>query len=479
MATLLPAHLYHAHYVTNETAFSLLVSAAFFCALRILCADDDPSGARTPSFRASVLLGVFAGGAMLAKLSALIFLPVLFAALLAHLLSQRESTLIAWLKVLVVPIAVCLLVCGWYWWPVWNEGGPYANSSRWGYGTGWWQQDGYRTLGYYFRFGQTLAHPLYAGFHSFWDGLYSTLWGDALCGGAVSVDARPPWNYELLKGGYWIALVPTLAVALGFGFAFAQVLRRGSAKWLLPVGTTLLFGVAAVYFSLIAPGTSQVRSSFGLMLLVPFCAFFALGLERLFSARRAFRLVLFTIVAWWGLNSAAAHWIPSSSVQARVLRANLYIRHGHFKQAHEQAEEGLRLDPATSLLRSALADSWNNLGKTNEARQFVMDALAKYPNDPVAHLDAAFEFARSNQLEEAIAHTRRALVLAPDHMLGARQLVMLLCRAQRLEEALPVCRNAVRLAPHDEELRGWLRELREGRIPIVEVNSAGFPKPGK
>ena len=465
LAAFLPAHLYHAHYVTNETCFALLASAVFYAALKMVRAPGS-------DWRGAVLLGLLTGGALVTKMTALILLPVLGAALLVHLLARREANWKTWLQTLVLPCAVAALVCGWYYGPLWF--GEGVDASRWGYGTGWWQQDGYRTAAYYLRFGGALFHPLYSSFGSFWDGVYATLWSDALCGGAVSQISRPPWDYELLAVGVWLALLPTLVVLVGFARALRRAFQQAAAAWLLLTGALLLFGVAAVYFSLLAPGASQVRASFGLMLLVPFSACFALGFDTVLRGR-VLRVLGGTVLIWAALNSVSAHWISSDSAQSHLLRANLFLRLGRFPESARLAEAGLQSHPEHAMLRSTLAESWGQLGRTNEARQLLVQALAEHPNDPLTHLDAGFELARAGHVEDAIPHARRALELAPHYADAARQLVVWLCRVRRVDEALPAARAALHLAPHDAALRKWLDELRVGKVPDTAEAPASAP----
>ncbi len=461
LAATLPAHLYHAHYITNETMFALFVSAVFYFALRVM------RGAEFSPLSCAGL-GACLGLALLTKLSALILVPVVFAALFTGLLLRRESSFKVWAGTLALPLFIGLLICGRYYWNMWAEGGPFANASRWGYGSGWWQEDGFRAGSFYFRFGKALVQPLYSSFHSFWDGMYATLWGDGLCGGSTSFDSRPPWNYQLLAVGYWLALAPTLSVIAGVVIAVRMFLRRPSPQWMLLGGITVAFVFAAIYFSLVAPGASQVRASFGLMLLVPFCAFFALGLDRLISWRRGTGLVLGTLVLWSALNNLAAHWIPAGSAQARMLRANFFIRNGRAAEAARAAEDGFKHDPSNALLRGILADAWTQTGKTNEAKQLVAQSLARWPRDPMSHLDAAFDLAQAGKLDEAVAQTRRALAVAPDHPAATKQLVALLSRQKQFAEAEAACREALRVTPHDAQLREWLRELRDARSPFAE-----------
>jgi tetratricopeptide (TPR) repeat protein len=466
-AAFLPAHLYHAHFVTNETLLALFISASFYFALRILCrAPDAAAREKQRGTRLDgLLLGVCLGAALLTKVSALIFVPILFAALLAHALSRPKPGVKIWLDSLLLPLTVCLLICGWYYAQRWFGGAAWAHADRQEYGTAWWQQDSYRTASYYLRFGQSLFHPFFAGFHSFWDGIYSTLWGDGLCGGAVGVELHPPWNYELLTLGYWLALFPSLAVAAYFLILLVKLAKRPSPEWLLLAGIVLSFGAAAIYFSLIAPGTSQARASFGLMLLVPVSALFAQCFHRVTQWSRWLDAALLVIFFWWALTSAVAHWIPSSSAQSAFLRASYLFRIKFFPESARLAEQGFRVDPSKPLLRSLWADDLNQMGRTNEARQLVHDSLVRWPHDPVAHLDAAFDSVQSGDIDAAIASTRHALELAPDHPEAAQQLARLLCRQRRVPEAIAACREALRLTPHDVQLHRWLDDLRRGKVP--------------
>lgn len=457
MAALLPAHLYHAHYVTNETLLALLVSGVFYLSLRVLRAEQ-------PHWAWSAGLGACLGAALLTKLSALVVAPLVIAALALRLLARRECKLKPWASSVLLPAAVCLLVSGWFYWGLWSNGGDEA-ASRFGYGTGWWQQDGYRTAGYYLRFGESLVRPLFSSFHSYWDGMYSTLWGDGLCGGSVSVELRPPWNYDLLAVGFVLALLPTLALVTGGAAAGRELIRKPSPAWLLLLGAGLLFVPASIWFSLKAPGASQVRASFGLMLLVPFCALFARGCEHL--SRRAGRLGLAVniLLLWWGLNSLFAHWIPGSSAQSRQVRATVLMRTQQPEEAVRIAEEGLRRDPSRGLLRSLVADAWKQTGRTNESRQLLAQALEKFPDDPMAHFDAALDAAEGGRIDEAVLRLRHAQTVGPDSPLPGRQLVLLLSRQGRLDEALAACREALHVRPFDPKLQEWFAELARGQRP--------------
>src|SRR5207244_10008275 len=76
-----------------------------------------------------------------------------------------------------------------------------------------WQVAGYHTATDYLRFGRSLVHPLFSGVAGFADGIYSTLWGDVLCGGASSLSFA--WNRQPMVAGYLWAMIPTALILVG------------------------------------------------------------------------------------------------------------------------------------------------------------------------------------------------------------------------------------------------------------------------
>src|SRR4029077_10496755 len=126
-------------------------------------------------------------------------------------LAGQRSPVGVWLRTVGITLAVCLTFCGWHYIRIWHRfGRPFVGNWEAASGFSWWQDPGYRTAGDYVRFGQSLIAPLFSSFGGFADGMNSTLWGDALCGGMPDMISRPPWNYDLVVAGYLLALAPTL-----------------------------------------------------------------------------------------------------------------------------------------------------------------------------------------------------------------------------------------------------------------------------
>src|SRR5205807_4588823 len=95
----------------------------------------------------------------------------------------------------------------------------------------WWQDPGYHTAADYLRFGLSLVHPLFSGFAGFPDGIYSTLWGDALLGGVSSLTIA--WNQQPMVAGYLWALIPTALLLTGAVGAMMQFIRKPSSELFL------------------------------------------------------------------------------------------------------------------------------------------------------------------------------------------------------------------------------------------------------
>src|SRR5262249_56792870 len=120
-----------------------------------------------------------------------------------------------WLRAFGVTILAILVTCGWHYLRIWEHfGTPIVGNWEPVLGFSWWQDPGFHTAGDYFRFGQSVSAPFFSGFNGFADGIYSTLWGDALGGGLSDMLSRTPWNHELVAGGYLVAAFPTLLIVI-------------------------------------------------------------------------------------------------------------------------------------------------------------------------------------------------------------------------------------------------------------------------
>jgi hypothetical protein len=188
-----------------------------------------------------------------------------------------------------------LAAAGWFYARNWIElGVPFVgNWNLPGAEQRWWQQPGFHTPAYYLGFGEALRHPYLAGFHSFADGIYSTLWGDGGIGGRVfPADRHPLWNYGFMSIGYWLAL-PATALALFGGWRCVRLAlspgqdpgRRAALSFLCTASYAMAFAILFMTVSL--PFFAQAKAFYGLALTAPLGVFLGAGATRLDAALAA------------------------------------------------------------------------------------------------------------------------------------------------------------------------------------------------
>ncbi len=207
LGAFLPAHLYLAHHVTNEGLAAFLATASLYFTLKFLRSDPAP-------LRTALVAGACLGLALLTKFSTLLVAPFVLGALLLKPRFEKRSltghkpataaspsgapasslslSLLPEPSLLSWALAVLLGVCGWHYVRVWSHfGNPLIGNwdpaSRWPGG-----RPGYRTGSWFLGFGQALTTPMFSSLHSLADGLYSSLWGDALGSGSSRLSFRPP-----------------------------------------------------------------------------------------------------------------------------------------------------------------------------------------------------------------------------------------------------------------------------------------------
>ena len=159
--------------------------------------------------------------------------------------------------------------------------------------TAWWQQPGFHTSSYYTSFGDALSHPFFAGRVSFWDGFYSTLWGDGLVAGMARLATRhDAWSYDFMTAGYWLAFPASILVIAGFARAGRYCVdeidpgRRLAMSLLVAFLYTAVFALFAITFQLAY--YAQAKAFYVLSAIVPLSLVGGLGLswapERLTSS---------------------------------------------------------------------------------------------------------------------------------------------------------------------------------------------------
>lgn len=305
-AAVLPMNLYGAAYFSNEVPHALLVGLALLATVGALLET------RTTA-RSAAALGLLFGSAALTKFTALALIPIALFFLLCKLLAVERASPARAGRLAAVFAATLLCVAGWFYARNWIELGQplVGNWNLPGPGRTWWQKPGFHTLAYYTGFGESLRQPIYAAFHSFWDGIYSTLWGDGLIAGrALPAQRHAFWNYDFMSMGYLLALPATALVLFGavccveLGFRDADPRRRAAFCFLATA--VWVIGCAILYMTVQLPFFGQAKAFYGLSMGAPLALFFALGAARLDAALAGPRLLLVRAVFYGWLFCFAA-----------------------------------------------------------------------------------------------------------------------------------------------------------------------------
>ena len=147
----------------------------------------------------------------------------------------------------------------------------------------WWQQPGFHTAAFYLNFGETFSYPYLSAFTSFWDSLYSTLWGDGGIAGRVNPTQRHAfWNYQFMSATYLVAIPASLFAAAGALRCVGRALcdpdphRRAAFSFIVTLSYAIVFGL--LYMSLRLPYFAQAKATYGLVIMPALTLFFADGL---------------------------------------------------------------------------------------------------------------------------------------------------------------------------------------------------------
>jgi tetratricopeptide (TPR) repeat protein len=420
------------------------MSAAFYLCLRILRAPP-------PSVGLHGGLGCVLGLALLAKVSAIVFLPVIFAALAGRLILERQTAAGLWVRTVGLAGFFVLLVAGWRYAGVWRDfGNPLIGNWDARVASPWWQEPGCHTAGYFFSFGHSLTAPLFSGFDSFWDCFYTTLWGDGLAGGAGSTPSLPPWNYPLMDAGFLLALAPSALVLTGLCAALARCLREPDVPFLLVLGAAGSAGFAVLYMSLKLAFYSQGKCFYGLPALLPLCVFGVLGLDFWARRGRGGRAVLGVALFLWLCNDYASFWIRPEALQTKVYAAMTEYFYGDDAPAARRAVElVLRADPGneTGLILQCRKDG------PAAAVERLRRALRSDPGSGEIAKFLASYLCDLGQTNEALVMAERAFAIEPENLQAASQACNLATQLGKNQEALDAGRAALGMDPGDPTLQ--------------------------
>jgi Flp pilus assembly protein TadD len=438
VAAFLPMHLYLAHYVTNEVLTATLATLTVYLCLRLLKTEAPRAGQ-------FMLVGLALGATMLTKATGILLLPIAIAAIFARLIHRRSPAAVS-LRNLGLLLATCLAVCGWHYARIWLRfGTPLLGNWDVMSGFTWWQDPGYHTAADYLRFGRSLIAPLFSGFAGFADGIYSTLWGDGLSGGASSVNIA--WNLSPMAAGYLWAPIPTALMLLGASVAIVRYVRQPSAELFLLLGFSIVVALGLTFMTLKVPSYAQAKAFYGLSALTPLCFFGALGWEAVTQSRPRLRFIISALLLVWALNSVATFWIIPS-VPQHLYAVRILGRQGKIERAATEAAKAVEADPSNAAAHGYRALALSELGNDAEAVKEAERAVELAPTDSAAHLNLAIA-AKRTDMERAIAEARRAIEFGPENFSAYQMLMKCLLDSTRYNEARELGPEWLAVSPFD------------------------------
>jgi Flp pilus assembly protein TadD len=464
IAATLPVHLYLFQYVTNEGLFAALASVALYLAMRMVTHG-------LYSWRDVMTLGAVLGALLLTKLTAALVIGVVAVMIGWSLVQRKQRHIGAWLHAVAAPVVIAVVIGGWHYYRTWLQTGTAfvtANDSHSGYI--WWQDPGYSTPGFYLRFGEAIREPFYSGFSSFADGVYSTLFGDAMFA-AVATYTAPGWNYTLMMTCYVLSLLPAIALVVGVTACFRKMLKEPGVIHVVLLAMPVLMLAAMLMFSLRVANYGCSKVFYGLCAAGPCCVLTAWGLDVLMRRGRAWCMIVSVLLMAWVLSAYGAFWIIKSSPRTMINMAATAVRTGQTDQAVTLLKRAVESEPANKDARLGLITLLAQQGHEHDALSKARDLLAQIPNDSDAHWAVSWVLDRMSQHDQAIDHVQRAVEITPQHPKALLLLAILLDRSGQVDQAIDVYRRTLMRDPDDRFTHKALARL---YVKVGQQDAAQF-----
>ena len=294
----MPMNIYMSQVVSNEPLAGLLSAIVLFlCIKGFIVPDSNP-------IRSAAILGLFLGLALLAKAHTILLIPIVVIRYLMMFSSEANMRKSLY-KPFFTMAGVTFFVAGWYYIRNWIKlGKPFVGGWESGY-VNWWQDPGYRTIESFTRFGQSLIYPVFSHVQGFWDSIYSTMWMDATMLSKIYYQGFPPWNYDFMIAGAWLAAPVALAIIIGVIKSSPETNRR--VHDIARISLALYF-ITLLYLFLSLPIYSTAKATYTLGLL-PFYGIFAVLGFQPFLVNRWLKGAVYGWITCFGVFAYCSYFI--------------------------------------------------------------------------------------------------------------------------------------------------------------------------
>jgi len=446
MIALIPMNIYISHYVSNESLCAFLMALSILITIKILCKSHS-------SVSLFCVLGIVLGLALLTKPTALVIFPVIYLLLLYKLTSEAKCHLSRIVKYLGVMTIWILIIAGWFYLRNWSHfGKPLI--SNWEPLTGfyWWMDPGFHTHKYFFRFGGVFKFPYFSGYYSFFDSMYSTLWGDGFYGGKDLYWLRPPWNYEYMSALYLISIPASLSFLFGLYQVVKHAITYISKSWLLILGSVFTIGFSMIYMNLKLPHYTMAKAFYGLAIVMPLALIGGWGIaatDKWLQTKNCLflRSILY---AWLGTLAATvflAFFVTTQRPEVPLEYGMYLTQQGKYGLATKYYNEALQISPNFADAHNKLGYVLARQGKLDEAIEHLTKALRIEPDSADSHSKLGLVFFRQGKLDRAVTHFNEALRIKPDLADAHSNLGYVLMHQDKLDQAIEHLTEALRIKP--------------------------------
>jgi tetratricopeptide (TPR) repeat protein len=254
-----------------------------------------------------------------------------------------------------------------------------------------------------------------------------------------------------MSAGILLALLPCLAVLAGWGATLAAWVRRPAAGQGLLLSLAGLVLAALVLMVIQVPSVVSDKASYGLLALLAFGAFAAVGLDGAMRPGRWAAVAVAVGLGAWALTAYATHWIDGGSPGYQLIRANDLIARGRAKEGARTYAEVLRRDPGAWAARLALAEMMLDGGAPRDEIARTLQGGANPPELEWRHYLLSRLAEREGDRDGALVEVLRALALDPDQPDDRARLATLLEARGDLQGAMAAWREVLRIDPQRRE----------------------------
>jgi len=173
-------------------------------------------------------------------------------------------------------------------------------------------------------------------------------------------------------------------------------------------------------------------------------------------------------------------------MEARQVRANIYLQLDRAEEAAEECKEALKIDPEYNAAVFTLALAYKKLKKYDEAIAGFERSIQLDPRDPKPHVNLGEVYLDIRDLDRAIIHFEQAISIDPEHSsLAHNNLGAALLEKKMLDRAEEELLKALELRPripdaHHNlgllyEERGDLKRAMEEYKKEIEIHPGAHP----